>query len=488
MLESYKIAIRKMLDLPPEDPRNWYRNALVHTLDCPHGNWWFVVWHRAYLGWFEQTCRELSGNPEFAFPYWDWTQEPVVPPAMFEDVLTPNNEAYIETFADFQAKFDTVVTDFWNGLSSAQFNQLLVRGYRFPADLWFDVQNYPMFFQRPNARGLTPEQPEFDAVTKSRVSLSTILNALAPRDFITFGSPKTTFHSGLTGFGVLEGQPHNRVHNCVGGFYMTPPRSGFMQDNLSPVDPLFFLHHANIDRLWDVWTRKQAASNSPTLPEGNDLSLWSRENFLFYSDSQGKPVTKVTAGDYAEIGDFDYDYQPGSGEEVVPVAVAAGPAAGPVQSFSAELADASSADSPVTAGDVQLPPELLQPSDEPTAPRLFAKVTVAVPPLAHARDFRVLVNAPAAAAAEAADADLVSPHDAGSFSMFGRHIIPGPITVTVPLAEPLAALGAADTLDAQAPLNIQVVPVDPAVPQPATIDAHEMEPGIEVLSIVVEAH
>src|SRR3954469_12667820 len=41
MLDSYKRAIKAMLALPPTDPRNWYRNALVHTLDCPHGNWWF---------------------------------------------------------------------------------------------------------------------------------------------------------------------------------------------------------------------------------------------------------------------------------------------------------------------------------------------------------------------------------------------------------------------------------------------------------------
>src|SRR5262245_4221770 len=50
VLDSYKKAIRAMLALPPTDPRNWYRNAFVHTLDCPHGNWWFLVWHRGYIG------------------------------------------------------------------------------------------------------------------------------------------------------------------------------------------------------------------------------------------------------------------------------------------------------------------------------------------------------------------------------------------------------------------------------------------------------
>src|SRR5205085_2611239 len=55
-LQSYQNAITAMLRLPPTDPRNWYRNAFIHLLDCPHGNWWFLPWHRGYLGWFEQTC------------------------------------------------------------------------------------------------------------------------------------------------------------------------------------------------------------------------------------------------------------------------------------------------------------------------------------------------------------------------------------------------------------------------------------------------
>ena len=46
-----------MLGLPATDPRNWYRYALIHALDCPHGNWWFLPWHRGYLGWFERICR-----------------------------------------------------------------------------------------------------------------------------------------------------------------------------------------------------------------------------------------------------------------------------------------------------------------------------------------------------------------------------------------------------------------------------------------------
>ena len=48
MLQSYARAVRAMLALPPEDPRNWYRQAIIHTLDCPHGNWWFLPFSQTY--------------------------------------------------------------------------------------------------------------------------------------------------------------------------------------------------------------------------------------------------------------------------------------------------------------------------------------------------------------------------------------------------------------------------------------------------------
>jgi tyrosinase len=111
MLKSYARAVRAMLALPPEDPRNWYRHAIIHTLDCPHGNWWFLPWHRGYLGWFEQICRDLSGDHHFALPYWDWTAETKIPDGMFYDVLDPNHEAYIPTASDFDSRLRAAIAN-----------------------------------------------------------------------------------------------------------------------------------------------------------------------------------------------------------------------------------------------------------------------------------------------------------------------------------------------------------------------------------------
>lgn len=76
--------------------------------------------------------------------------------------------------------------------------------------------------------------------------------------FGAFERGVTAFERGLPGAfeARIEGSPHNNVHNLVGGKMAT------MQ---SPLDLLFWLHHANIDRLWAAWI---AAGEGRTMPPG----------------------------------------------------------------------------------------------------------------------------------------------------------------------------------------------------------------------------
>src|SRR5262249_55048436 len=114
MVQSYQNAVTAVLRLPPADPRNWYSHAFIPLLDCPHGNWWLLPWHRGYLAWFEQTCRTLSNDPNFALPYWDWTAQPSIPSVFANNsVLNPSNPAYIDGFAAFQQQFTGPVNAFY---------------------------------------------------------------------------------------------------------------------------------------------------------------------------------------------------------------------------------------------------------------------------------------------------------------------------------------------------------------------------------------
>jgi hypothetical protein len=57
---------------------------------------------------------------------------------------------------------------------------------------------------------------------------------------------------------ALELGPHGSVHIAIGGD---------MNSASSPTDPLFFLHHANVDRIWYEWQEDHLAQNPPNMAE-----------------------------------------------------------------------------------------------------------------------------------------------------------------------------------------------------------------------------
>ena len=256
-------------------------------------------------------------------------------------------------------------------------------------------------------------------------------------------------------FSVLEGFPHNKVHNCIGGVGpLDPGPYGNMTNFLSPVDPIFFLHHSNMDRLWDVWTRKQMRLKLPYLPTGQDLKTLAQEPFLFYVGGDGKYVGPTKAGDFFSTDAFDYDYQPGFGEDIVQppsAALVAQKAAPPIKG--AMKGNVASVTVPRAAVQSHLAGTLARP--------LMAQITLPRPS-GNAREFDVLINAPAGVTQVAAD----SPYYAGTVAFFGpmmSHMnMPGmrmsnDATFAVPLPRTLAAftaMGAANT----AALNIRLVP------------------------------
>jgi hypothetical protein len=329
--------------------------------------------------------------------------------------------------------------------SQAQLAVLNERQVGTPSD-FMDSANQS-FFDQPNARGLTPANPDLDSFTKRTVSLSVVKSALQTPTFagITasdpagFASAKSADHNGSSRKGILESQPHDNVHGAIGG----PAQEAFMVAFLSPIDPIFFLHHANLDRLWDVWTRRQTALGRPTLPQGGELTTWSGEQFQFFCDEKGQPVTQTKASDYASMSAFDYDYAPGSGEEEVPAVVAAAtPTA--VQSFSAAIAPPEGAAAQGTGGTVSVPSALLQAARPAHAPPRTAEISLDLTHADRGRRFRVVLSP-----------DGGAPVDLGAITVFAHH--PGPTSFTLPLPDDLPVPSTPN-----ATLNIRVVPIAPA--------------------------
>jgi Common central domain of tyrosinase len=89
----------------------------------------------------------------------------------------------------------------------------------------------------------------------------------------------------------LESGPHNAVHRAVGG--------NMAQAN-SPSDPIFYLHHANIDRIWSAWQKSPNGEQPPNMAE----ILQPKNNFPGSAIVFNIPVSSVVS-----ITDLNYAYE-----------------------------------------------------------------------------------------------------------------------------------------------------------------------------------
>jgi len=161
IIQTYNAAVAAMIALPAGDGRNWTKQALIHNNHCTHGNWWFLPWHRAYLFYFESICRKLTGNNDFALPYWNWSTSPSIP------------------------------APFWAG----------------------------SLLHAPRSAN------QASVANPSMVGPPVITNILNQTNFFLFASAQSATPSQNVGYGMLEGTPHNYIHGFVGGdmsSYMSP--------------------------------------------------------------------------------------------------------------------------------------------------------------------------------------------------------------------------------------------------------------------------
>jgi tyrosinase len=85
------------------------------------------------------------------------------------------------------------------------------------------------------------------------------------------------------------------VHVAVGG------PSGLMTDpDTAALDPIFWLHHANIDRIWWLW-QAQPSSIPTTGP------AWTGQSFSLF-DMGGAPASLADSGVLDTINQLDYTY------------------------------------------------------------------------------------------------------------------------------------------------------------------------------------
>jgi hypothetical protein len=246
-IEAFRRGLDVMKRRDAKDPTSWLYQANIHlTRDtperrgwnqCQHGNYYFLPWHRLYCYWLERILRKASGDPAFTLPYWNYASPTAraVPPAlrMKEWPGHPGgNPLYVEERNPEAGGLNngallpaSATVTFWNAFRLTQ-------------------------FASPSPTGAC-----FGGLSKDRPG-----------------------HHALSTMSAFESH-HNLIHVLLGG------RGGFMSDlPLSARDPLFFLHHANVDRMWKRWLDQGGGRANPT----ND-ARWMDARFPFF-DEDGKEV------------------------------------------------------------------------------------------------------------------------------------------------------------------------------------------------------
>jgi hypothetical protein len=265
MLKIYAGAVAKMKKMEEGDPRSWVFQWYTHWVDgktnkadeikriYPHESEWsklagemwetcqphgegmdadmFLPWHRMFLYYFEEIIREVSGDNSFTLPYWDYAS------------ADPARRGVLP--AEFAMPEDPV----FGALYVANRNKL--------------------------ANDLEP-------IHKDQLADPFLIGAFA-QCLYSRSSPQTP------GFcAALDRGVHGSVHVLVG----TPTNMGAVPHAAN--DPIFWLHHSNIDRLWSSWNA--AGRKNPPL----------KGSFVF-ADRHGKRVV-AEAPDFLDNVKLNYVY------------------------------------------------------------------------------------------------------------------------------------------------------------------------------------
>ncbi|MFD5881617.1 tyrosinase family protein [Streptomyces yangpuensis] len=252
-LAHYAAAVAEMKKREPDDPTGWTYQAALHGTSttpamplwngCKHGSWYFLAWHRMYLWYFERIVRatvvQLGGPADWALPFWDYDADR-------EQARIP------PAFRDEEGGSNPLFADRAN---------LVNEGEPLPVEITSPA--YAM------GRTLFVGETEFGG-------------GITPNGS-TFWNRK----------GALEDTPHNVVHSYIGRW--------MGRTTTAALDPVFWLHHANIDRLWSVWASR-AGHDNPDDPR------WISQEYSFF-DADGSRQSLAASDILDTSGRLGYTYE-----------------------------------------------------------------------------------------------------------------------------------------------------------------------------------
>ncbi|KAI3804874.1 hypothetical protein L1987_26738 [Smallanthus sonchifolius] len=281
-VEKYKAAIAIMRALPEDNPHSWKQQGKIHCAYCNgaynqemnghpelqlqiHNGSLFYPFHRWYLYFYERILGKLIDDPTFALPYWNWDNPTgMMLPSVFEDPGPNGNPRTNPVFDPFR-----------------------------------DVKHLPPTIIDLQFRG---QESGLNCVDQISANLSTMYGQMVTSATSTdafFGTNPDPVNGTP---GTIESGAHTSVHIWTGSSRM-PNHEDMGNFYSAGYDPVFYSHHANVDRMWKIW--KDLKPNSNQDPTDDD---WLNASYVFYDEN--KQLVRVYNKDCVDHNKLGYDYEP----------------------------------------------------------------------------------------------------------------------------------------------------------------------------------
>ncbi|QGM92621.1 tyrosinase family protein [Methylocystis rosea] len=258
-----------MIETPPGNPAQ--RNAA-------HRGPIFAPWHRVMLMVFEQNLQRVLNDANFGLPYWNWAEDGDLPP---------------------QEQSSAAI---WGAdCMGGEGNPVATGPFAFhasdPSAFRVRISTNISGELRSVNRGL---RRAFGVSTDALPRTAHVTNALAlsPYDSPDWDADANSFRNRIEGWmnddGVSATSMHNLVHVWIGGEMLL---------GSSPNDPVFFLNHCNIDRLWESWMSRNERVYVPDMTAGADLKGHRIDDPI--SSPLGRSATPRETLDVSAIYEYD---------------------------------------------------------------------------------------------------------------------------------------------------------------------------------------
>ncbi|KAF8500857.1 photo-regulated tyrosinase [Russula emetica] len=270
---------------------------------CTHGNVLFPTWHRPYVALYEQVMQQhaldisqqyqdqqrwSSAAQNLRAPYWDWATNVVPPPEVISlqtvDITTPDGNTTTVPNPLYQYTFNPIDSSF-----------------PAPYEYWQTTIRHP---DNPNSPDATTDvQALTDDLSSVQSDITQSTYNLLSRVNTWPGFSNHTPGDGGSSSNSLEAI-HDEIHGTIGGQMGDPSVAGF--------DPIFFLHHCNVDRmlsLWaavnpGVWVSKGPAEGGTFTISGN-ASIDAKTTLTPFWETQ---TTYWLSTQATATGNFKYSY------------------------------------------------------------------------------------------------------------------------------------------------------------------------------------